>query len=79
MRESADDLVLTARLLVEALIERKVTEAELVAAHNDPEADASLLSRLTAKGLDAADADPLFDDLARLCELIDEATQRETG
>ena len=67
-----------ARLLVEALIERKISEADLVAAHKSPEADRALLDRLTADGLDAPNAAPLFPDLDRLEELLDEAQAEET-
>lgn len=62
-------LVTAARLLVEALIERKVSEAELIAAAADPAADRALLSRLTAAGLDAH-GDPLFPDLDALQSLL---------
>ena len=58
-----------ARILVEALIERTVTEAELIAAHTDPTADRALLARLKTDGLDG-DGDPLFPDLDRLFELL---------
>lgn len=66
-------LVLAAKLLVEALIERKVTEAELIAAHNDPSADRELMQKLTVDGFDVSGAAPLFDDLERLQELLNEA------
>lgn len=65
----AKRLTTAARLLVEALIERKVTEAELIAAHTDPAADRSLLARLKTDGLDG-DGAPLFPDLDRLFELL---------
>ncbi len=69
MVEFARGLTATARLLVEALIERKVTEAELIAAHTDPAADRALLARLKTDGLDG-NGDPLFPDLDRLFELL---------
>lgn len=65
-------LVAAARLLVEALIERKVTEAELIATSQDPAADRALLERLREDGLDGA-GDPLFHDLDALAELLVEA------
>ncbi len=68
-------LVVAARLLVESLIERRVTEAELIAARKDPAADRALLERLSADGLDVAGADPLFPDLDKLEELLKETQQ----
>lgn len=65
-------LVTSARLLVEALIERKVTEAELIAASKDPSADKALLGRLTSKGLDIGGV-PLFSNVDALLELVDTA------
>ncbi len=55
-------LVQAARLLVEGLIERRVSEAELIEAGRDPTADRALLSRLRTAGLDAAGR-PLFPDV----------------
>ena len=63
--------------LVEALIEQKVTEVELIAAHNDAERDRKLLARLTTRGLDVADAPPLFPDLDALFELLDAGSEDE--
>jgi len=74
---NATRLTSAARTLVEALIERKVSEKELVAAHKDASADRALLARLTVDGLDVAGADPLFPDLDRLEELIQKAHQGE--
>lgn len=59
-----------ARLLVEALIEHKVTESELIAAHQDPARDRELLARLTPKGIDVAGEPPLFPDLDALYDLL---------
>jgi len=73
MVSAAGALLDSSRMLVEALIERKVTEAELIAAHRDPAADRALLSRLTDTGLDG-DGDPVFPDLDALAELLEEAT-----
>lgn len=70
-------LLTAARLLVEALIERKVTEAELIEAGKDSDADRALLARLAEDGLDGPGA-PLFSDLDGLAELIAEA-QRPGG
>jgi type I restriction enzyme S subunit len=68
----ARSLVTAARLLVEALIERKVTEAELIAAGRDPGTDRALLSRLHDDGLNGT-GEPLFPDLDALAELLAEA------
>lgn len=70
---AARALTQAARLLVEALIERKITEAELIAAHQRPEADRALLMRLTPDGVDVPGADPLFADLDWLQALLAEA------
>lgn len=66
---SARALVTAARLLVEALIEHKVTEADLIAAAAEPVADRALLARLTSAGLDAL-GEPLFPDLDALNALL---------
>ena len=68
-------LTATAGLLVEAMIERKITEDELVAAQENPDADRALLGRLSTNGLDVTDADELFPDLERLEKLLREAQQ----
>jgi type I restriction enzyme S subunit len=61
--------------LIEALIEGKVTEAELVNAQEalergDKTADRALLSRLTRKGVDVSGEPPLFPDLDALYALL---------
>jgi type I restriction enzyme, S subunit len=76
---SSEALIQAAKLLVEALIEGKVTEADLITAANDPAADRALLARLTRSGLDAAGAAPLFPDAAALDSLVTDAhTQHGT-
>jgi type I restriction enzyme S subunit len=55
-----------AKALVEGLIDSNVNEDDLQAAHTDRCADWSILRRLTAKGLGAADEPPLFPDLTQL-------------
>jgi type I restriction enzyme S subunit len=67
-------LILAAKLLVESLIERRVTEDELVAAHNDSSADRDLMQRLRVDGFDESGSSPLFEDLDRLQELLYEAS-----
>ena len=76
--DAARQMTASARLLVEALIDRKVTEAELVAAHSDATADRALMQRLTQEGLDVDGAPRLFDDLDRLEELLEEARRDPT-
>lgn len=71
----ARSLVSAARLLVEALIERKVSEAELITASKNPDADRALLSRLRSDGLDGA-GEPLFPDLDALAQLLTEASSQ---
>jgi type I restriction enzyme S subunit len=70
----ARSLVTAARVLVEALIERKVSEAELMTASNNPRADRTLLARLHDDGVDGTGA-PLFPDLDALAELLAEAAR----
>lgn len=72
LHAAANALVAAVRLLVEALIERKVSEAELMTASKDPHADRALLSRLHDDGLDGT-GEPLFQDLDALAELLAEA------
>ena len=72
---AATRLTTTANFLVEALIEGKVTEAELVNAQEalergDNSADRALLSRLTRKGIDVAGEPALFPDLDALYALL---------
>jgi type I restriction enzyme S subunit len=84
MEESADDSIIfsqqlttAAKLLVEALIEGKITEDELKTAQEalqrgDRELDQLILSRLTRKGFDVKGEPPLFPDLDTLYEAIDQ-------
>jgi type I restriction enzyme S subunit len=67
---NAKSLVKCARFLVEALIEGKITEAELIAAGKDADADRALLTRLRVDGLDGAGT-RLFPDIDALYELIE--------
>jgi type I restriction enzyme S subunit len=66
----------SARFLVEALIEGKVTEAELIGAGNDADADRALLARLRDDGLDGAGS-RLFPDIDALFELIEQVQRSE--
>lgn len=71
---AARALVTTARLLVEALIERKVSEAELIAAGKSADADRALLARIAEDGLDGP-GDLLFPDLDGLADLLAEISK----
>ncbi|WP_414569527.1 restriction endonuclease subunit S [Nostoc sp. CCY 9925] len=73
-----------AKLLVEALIEGKLTEEELKIAQEalqkgDREPDKAILSRLTRKGYDIKDEPPLFPDLDLLYQTIDQLKADEQG
>jgi len=78
----ATRLTTASKFFVEALIDGKVTEAELVAAQDaldcgDHSADRALLSRLTRKGLDVPGEPPLFPDLDALYALLEETLTDE--
>ncbi|TCW19107.1 restriction endonuclease subunit S [Vibrio crassostreae] len=73
-------LVEAAKLLVESLIEKDITEDELVAVqqaleNDDNTKDKAILSKLTDKGYAVKDAKPLFSGLDALYELLEEAQQ----
>jgi len=75
MRREVHRLTTAAKLLVEALVEGKVTEAELVNAQEalergDNSADRALLQRLKHDGLDTPGQRPLFPDLDALYALL---------
>lgn len=79
----ATRLTTASKFFVEALIDGKVTEAELVAAQQaldrgEHSADRALLSRMTRKGLDVPGEPPLFPDLDTLYALLDETQIDET-
>jgi type I restriction enzyme S subunit len=80
---AAHRLTAAAKLLVEALIEGKLSESELKEAQEalergEREADRAILARLTRKGIDVAGEAPLFPDLDVLYDAIDQtATPRE--
>ena len=72
---AASRLTTAAKLLVEALIDGKVTDAELATAQDALErginsADHAMLRRLTAGGLDVHGQPPLFPDLDILYALL---------
>ena len=74
---SARRLTIAACFLAEALIEQKITEADLIAAHTDPSKDRELLARLTLKGIDVLNEAPLFPNLDALFELITDKENQE--
>jgi type I restriction enzyme S subunit len=74
--EVASCLTNSSRFLVEALIEGKVTEAELIEAGKDADADRALLARLRDDGLDGAGS-PLFSDIDAMFELIEQVKRGE--
>lgn len=78
-RQLAIQLSDSARYLVEALIEGKICESQVINAHSSLEngtksVDRSILTRLTTNGLDG-DGPPLFPALDQLYYLLDQATQ----
>lgn len=80
MQEQVEYLTTAAKLLVEALIEGKITEDELKTAQislqkGDKEPDKAILSRLTRKGIDIKDEPPLFPDIDALYEIIDQISK----
>ena len=77
----ASSLVLTAKYLVESLIDGLLTEQQLIDAQKALEADDNsldrdILGRLTTKGLDG-DGDPLFADLDQLYGLLAQCQQMD--
>lgn len=73
-RYYARKLTMSAKFLVEALIEGAVTELQLINVQkaidtDDASLDLDILARLTTKGLDG-DGDPLFSDLDQLYDLL---------
>lgn len=73
-----DALVVTARVLIEYLIDGQISETELIEAqqaieHSDYAADRALLSRLTTKGLGSNNAPKLFPDLDSLYLTLENA------
>ncbi len=74
-------LVNAAKKLVEALIENKLTEQELINAQQalergDTTLDRQILSRLSTKGIDDEGSPPLFPNLDQLYELLDKAEEQ---
>ena len=79
----SDRLVSISKQLVEALIERKVTEDELIDAQTrleqgDDSADRAILGRLYEGGWDAMETRPLFPDLDAYYETLRMVDQAQT-
>lgn len=73
-------LTQTSKTLVESLISEKLSEREIIEAQHgleegDNSKDRAILSKLTDKGYLADNGKPLFTDLDKLYELLDEAKQ----
>jgi type I restriction enzyme S subunit len=73
----AKDLTLVARFLVEALIERRVSESDLITLQKaleggDSQGERFLLSRMTRKGLDVKGAPVMFPNLDGLYQILTE-------
>ena len=71
-----------AKQLVEALIENKLTEQELISAQQalergDNTLDRQILSRSTTKGIGDEDGAPLFPDLDQLYDLLNQAEKSQ--
>jgi len=88
LRESIKSIELSSRLtnaakqLVEALIENKLTEQELISAQQalergDNTLDRQILSRSTTKGIGDEDGAPLFPDLDQLYDLLNQAEKSQ--
>ncbi len=80
----ARSLTAAAKLLVEALIEGQITEADLVEAQEaiqrgDHSADARLLQRLTVAGLDRTGERPLIPDVNALLRLLKDVEAETAG
>jgi len=79
----ANSLAVSAKLLVESLIDNQLTESQLIAAQQALEAgddtlDRAILARLKTDGIDGSD-EPLFPDLDQLYDLLSRATREATA
>lgn len=84
LRELSLGLTNAAKLLVEALIEGKLSEADLKAAQEDLEQDDTgldreILARLTRKGIDCFNEPPLFPDLDALYDALSDLEDAEAS
>jgi len=76
----SNNLTKLSQLLVESLIEGQITEAQLIEAQHaleegDSSKDRAILNKITGKGYLADGGNPLFTNLGKLYELLDEAKQ----
>jgi type I restriction enzyme S subunit len=74
----AKDLTLAARFLVEALIDGRLQESNLLAVQKaveerDFQGERSLLARMTRKGIDTPGAPTMFPNLIALYQILEEA------
>ncbi|KAA1160025.1 restriction endonuclease subunit S [Pseudoalteromonas distincta] len=74
----SNNLTKLSQLLVESLIDGEISELQLIEAQQaledgDKSKDRSILSKITDQGYLADDGKPLFTDLDKLYELLDEA------
>ncbi|EPH5222602.1 restriction endonuclease subunit S, partial [Escherichia coli] len=79
---SSKSLTVSAKNLVEALIEGQLTEQQLIQAQQaledgDNSFDQAILSKLSAEGYAIEGATPLFSDVDELYSLLEEAAQAE--
>jgi type I restriction enzyme S subunit len=87
LQACSSGLTTAAKLLVEALIEGKLSEADLKAAQEgleqgDTTLDRDILTRLSSKGIDSSNELPLFpnlDDLYTALSQLEEAELTEAG
>jgi type I restriction enzyme, S subunit len=82
-RRFSNWLTVAAKLLVEALIEGKLSESDLKAAQEglekgDTTLDREILARLTRKGIDFPNEAPLFPDLDALYNALTSLNETET-
>jgi type I restriction enzyme S subunit len=74
----------SAKLIIEALIEDKITESQIIDAQQaleegDNSKDKAILKKLTDKGYLVEGGKPLFNDLDKLYELLDDAQNAIDG
>ncbi|MEC8012393.1 MAG: restriction endonuclease subunit S [Pseudomonadota bacterium] len=79
---ASSSLTMTAKTLVESLIEGQLTEQQLIKAQQalddgDHSLDQAILSKLSADGFAIEGATPLFSDLDELYRLLESAAQAE--
>ena len=78
------NLTQSSKFLIESLIEGQITETQLIEAQqaledSDNSKDKAILNNLTAKGYLVEGGKPLFNDLDKLYELLDDAQNATDG